>query len=440
MSTLLLITVGGSPSPIVTAVQSLNPDRVIFICSTGSRGSISQVTGDGTPCEIRRGGEVVSKLPNLPTHLGLRSDRFNPDTDLVLLENPDDLAECYRLISDKAKTIQQTEPGSTPYSAIYADYTGGTKTMSLSLGMVALDYGLSLYLTTNATRENLLRVERGESTERAPTTLVTVERSLNQELPKFLQDYNYAGAIAALRTLLQSLELPPDQKRHIRELRDIYAGFDAWDRFDHLAAWDLLSMRMKQVKSYGLALKRLLHSRQTIDPGFKAPEAIAGHGYELVEDLLLNAQRRAYQQRYDDAVGRIYRSLELLAQIRLQQAYAIATGDVDVAQLPESLRATYAAERDPQNGKVQLALWKSYTLLSQFPDDPLGQHFTQASNRLRHALEVRNQSLFAHGFKPITITDYQTSGAVLKSFTETALTKLIAENKQPPLAQFPTDL
>lgn len=439
MSTLLFITVGGSPAPILTAVQSLNPDRIIFICSTGSRGSISQVTGEGTPCEIRRGGEIVSKRPNLPTQLEL-SDRFNPDTDLVLLENPDDLAECYRLISDKAKTIQQTKPDSTAYSAMYADYTGGTKTMSLSLGMVALDYGLSLYLTTNATRENLLRVERGESTERAPTTLVTVERSLNQELPKLLQDYNYAGAIAALQTLLQSLELPPDQKRHIRELRDIYAGFDAWDRFDHLAAWDLLSMRMKQVKSYGLALKRSLYSRQAIDPNFKAPETMTGHGYELVEDLLLNAQRRAHQQRYDDAMGRIYRALELLVQIRLQQAYAISTSDVDVAQLPESLRATYAAELDLQSGKVKLALWKSYTLLSQLPDDPLGQHFTQASNRLQHVLEVRNHSLFAHGFKPITAKDFQTSGAVLKNFIEASLTVLTIENKQPPLTQFPTSL
>lgn len=333
MSTILLITIGGSPAPIITAIQSLNPDRVIFICSSGSRGSVSQVTGTGKPCEIRRGAEIISKLPNLPTHLGLGA-RFNADTDLVLLENPDDLSECYRLISDKAKAIRQAEPN----SGLYADYTGGTKTMSLSLGLVALDYGLSLYLTTNATRENLIRVERGESTERAPTSLVTVERSLNQDIPKFLQDYNYAGAIATLQALLQLLELPPEQKRQIRELRDICAGFDAWDRFDHLTAWDLISRYMRQMKSYGLGLKRVLHSRQTVDVAFNAPESIAGHGYELVEDLLLNAERRAHQQRYDDAVGRLYRALELLAQIRLKQTYSIETGDVDLTQLPDALR------------------------------------------------------------------------------------------------------
>jgi hypothetical protein len=50
---------------------------------------------------------------------------------------------------------------------------------------------------------------------------------------------------------------------------------------------------------------------------------MSGHGYEIVEDLLLNAERRAMQDRYDDAVGRLYRALELLVQIRLLQTYDI---------------------------------------------------------------------------------------------------------------------
>ena len=51
MATLLLITVGGSPAPILTAINSLRPDRIIFICSDGPRGSLSQIVGEGTPCE-----------------------------------------------------------------------------------------------------------------------------------------------------------------------------------------------------------------------------------------------------------------------------------------------------------------------------------------------------------------------------------------------------
>ncbi|HIK45964.1 MAG TPA: TIGR02710 family CRISPR-associated protein [Leptolyngbyaceae cyanobacterium M65_K2018_010] len=435
MAAVLFLTVGGSPAPILTAIQSLQPDRTIFICSSGPRGSISQVTGAGTPCEIRRGAEVVDRLPNLPTQLGLGS-RFNPDTDLVLLDNPDDLAECYRPIAAKIKAIQQESPG----VSLYADYTGGTKTMSLSLALAALDYGVPLYLTTNATRENLIRVERGESTERAPITLLTVERTLHQDLPRFLQDFNYSGAIATLQSLLQSLELPADQKRHIRQLRDLYAGFDAWDRFDHPNAWNLLSLHLDRKHSHRLALKRVLTSRQTIDPSFTAAETIPSHGYELVEDLLLNAQRRAHQHRYDDAVGRLYRALELLAQIRLKQTYGLETGDLDLTQLPEPLRDTYAAERNPRTGKVQIPLWKSYLLLGQLPDDPLGQHFQPQAHRLQAALQVRNHSLLAHGFTPITHPDYQASGQVIQTFIETALELLIPTQPSNPLPQFPTDV
>ncbi|MFH7244111.1 MAG: TIGR02710 family CRISPR-associated CARF protein [Spirulina sp.] len=430
MATLLLITVGGSPAPILTAINSLRPDRIIFICSDGPRGSLSQIIGEGTPCEIRRGAEV-DRQPNIPTQLNL-GDRFNPETDLVRLDNPDDLAECYRRIATKIKALQQENPS----NELYADYTGGTKTMSLSLGMAALDYGVALYLTTNATRENLIRVERGQSTERAPTTLLTVERILNQDLPRFLQDFNYSGAIATLQTLLQSLELPADQKRHIRQQRDIYAGFEAWDRFDHLEAWNLLSMHLDRKHPHILGLKRVLHSRQSIDPEFQSPAVIPGHGYELVEDLLLNAQRRAHQQRYDDAVGRLYRALELLAQIRLKQTYGLETGDLDLTKLPETLRDTYTAERNPRTDKVQIPLWKSYQLLSQLPDDTLGKHFDPQANRLQDALKTRNYSLLAHGFTPITASDYQASGQVIQTFITTALDALISKQNRHPLPQF----
>jgi CRISPR-associated protein (TIGR02710 family) len=199
-------------------------------------------------------------------------------------------------------------------------------------------------------------------------------------------------------------------------------------------------MTMNRVQTQGLALKRVLSSRAAIDPEFTAPESIPGHGYELVEDLLLNAQRRAHQQRYDDAVGRLYRALELLAQIHLNQKYNIITGDIDLTQLPESLRDQYAAERNSRTGKVQIPLWKSYTLLSQLSEDPLGSYFQTESQHLLNALEIRNNSLFAHGFQPITANDYQGSGQVLQTFIEKALEQLIPAKKRKPLPQFPIGL
>ena len=242
MHKILLVSVGGSPQPILTTIKTLQPDRVIFICSDGAKGSKSQIIGKGTPCEIRK-GEEVKKLPNIPTHLGLSN--FQPDTDILLIQNPDDLGECYCLISSTIRKLKQD----FHKCQILADYTGGTKTMSAALAMVGIDYDINLYVTTNTTRENLFRVERGEATERTSTTAIAVERKIEQFLPLLLQQYNYAGAIAELNNLLQ-LELPSEAKQRIRILRDCCIGFDAWDRFAHADAWDSTPESIKHQEFY----------------------------------------------------------------------------------------------------------------------------------------------------------------------------------------------
>ncbi|NCJ08570.1 TIGR02710 family CRISPR-associated protein [Synechococcales cyanobacterium C] len=433
MSLILLVTVGGSPQPIITAIRSRSPQRVIFVCSSGANGSVSQVIDAGKPCKIRRGAEIIDEQPNIPTQMGL-GEHFNPETDVILLENPDDLTESYQLISRKIKELKQAHPD----SKIDADYTGGTKTMSLALGMAALDYGLPLFLTTSTTRHNLIRVERGESTERATTSAVTIERTLDQTIPQLLQAFNYAGAISTLDSILQSVELLPDQRKSICQLRDQCKGFNAWDRFDHLSAWEFISQHMAKLQVQGMALGRVLSSRQGIDPQFNSPNAITSHGYELVEDLLRNTERRAHGQRYDDAVGRLYRALELLAQIRLKQQYEVETANIDLVKIPEAVRESYITELNPRTQKIQLPLIKSYTLLSQFPDDVLGDHFQAQRNPLQNALQIRNHSILAHGFTPVTAATYQTYGLCIKNFIEEGL-KLLAPNHQP-LPQFPNRL
>ncbi|PLZ06299.1 hypothetical protein [Fischerella thermalis] len=163
MSKILLVTVGGSFQPIITAIHSLQPDRVIFIASDGEKGSKSQVIGEGTPCEVRRGAEVIERLPNIPTQVNL-GENFQPERDLILVQNPDNLAECYSKICNCIRKLQQ-ESG----HQIMADYTGGTKTLSAALVMAAVDCGISLYITI-AARDNLVKVERGELTQKVDTS------------------------------------------------------------------------------------------------------------------------------------------------------------------------------------------------------------------------------------------------------------------------------
>lgn len=433
MAKILFVTVGGSPQPILTAIQSLKPDRLIFVCSEGS---LSQVTGEGKPCELRQGAEIVERLPNIPTQLNL-GDRFQADRDVVLV-NADQLSEVYQAIVKKIREIQAADPE----AELLADYTGGTKTMSVGLAIAALDYQLRIFLTSG-NRTDLIKVNRGESVKIAQTSGLTVHRALEQELPKFLKQFNYSAAIAELEILLQTIEYGEAQQAIARQL-NLCRGLDLWDQFNHVEAWYYLEAEMKteKLRPLILFLKRVMGSREAIaeamDTTFQAPDRIHGHGYEVIEDLLLNADRRASMGRYDDAVGRLYRATELLAQIRLWRDYGIKTGDVDLTQLPEDIRPQYEALGSPE-GKIQIGLKNSYQLLSQFEGDAVGKVYLKHEQRLFDQLKVRNYSILAHGLQSITAEDYQKHfRAVVVPFLETALKAAIAGKKSFESVQFPT--
>ncbi|MBX9256493.1 TIGR02710 family CRISPR-associated protein [Desmonostoc muscorum CCALA 125] len=436
MVKILLITVGGSHQPIITAIRELQPDRVVFLCSDGSKGSKSQVIGEGTPCEVRRGNEVIERLPNIPTQLGL-GNRFQIDRDLILIQEPDDLSECYLETTSCIQKIQQDSPN----AQLMADYTGGTKSMSVGLAMASLDYQVTLYVTTTV-RTNIIKIERGELTGQAIVAPVVAQRTIEQFLPIFLQQYNYPAAIAQLKRLLSSMALPPETRRKIQTLYACCSGLDAWDKFEHREALDLLQpqMRHPEIRQITVFLKRVINSRGQIDEKFDSGSGTEGHGYEIVQDLLNNAERRAAQERYDDAVGRLYRALELLAQIRLKKTYSIKTGDVDIQQLPEYLRNEYEQQRSPTKALIQLALSKSYELLSKLTDDPIGKLYQENANKIFNALEVRNSSLFAHGFQPINISEYQKVSEVFIHFIQSAITSITPHKLQVGSSQFPTNL
>ncbi len=429
MSTILLVTVGGSHQPIVTAIQTLKPDRVIFICSEGKRGSKFQVIGTEQPCEVRKGSEIIERLPNIPTQANL-GRKFQSNTDLVVLDNPDDLAECYQKIIAKIQELQQISPPPT----IKADYTGGTKTMTASLVIAAIDHQVELLLTTGD-RFNLVRVERGEMTSQATVSPILLQRSIDQLLPIFLQQYNYAAAIAELTQLLPLMNVSPDLKQTIQRITNICKGFDAWDRFDHQEAINFLADYTQDPKILSRVkfLKGIIGSRQSIDDEFKTDQTPKNHGYEIIQDLLMNAERRAAQSRYDDAVGRLYRALELLAQVRLLHKYQIATGNLDLAKLPEAIKEKY-------KDHAKLPLLHSYELLAQMDSDPVGEIYQQNKNKIQDILQKRNKSLFAHGFRPVTQADYEQMSEVIGGFIQNCIVAVVSEQSLKQPVQFPTAL
>jgi hypothetical protein len=217
-----------------------------------------------------------------------------------------------------------------------------------------------------------------------------------------------------------------NKRNTILRCKELCRGFNLWDRFSHAEALQALSHYGPFVFSYLVFAKRILGRDK-------------GHtGYEKVVDLVLNSRRRASQKRYDDAVARLYRATEMLAQVRLMQEYEIDTGNVDLQKIPESIYSKYAMMADDK-GKITIGLRKAYELLLDLGDS-LGKAFEQRNNRLSDALTKRNASILAHGINPIDELTYRSVASTIEEFLEESLKVLgcpIREDLQLPTSLEP---
>ena len=77
-------------------------------------------------------------------------------------------------------------------------------------------------------------------------------------------------------------------------------------------------------------------------------------------------EARAVQKHYDDAIARLYRAIELFAQVRLEKEFGYKTGDLKLEQLPEHLHDEYRCRI--RDGKILLGLVEDYELLLKLGD------------------------------------------------------------------------
>ena len=127
-------------------------------------------------------------------------------------------------------------------------------------------------------------------------------------------------------------------------------------------------------------------------------------------DLYRNAERRAAQGRYDDAVARIYRLIEWSAQWLLKVQTGIETGDVKPEQIPVHLTLT-----QNRKGQWQAGLFNAWQLVKHHIKGPAADFIIQQENALRSHIETRNTSILAHGFTPIRQSQWQPIYAWLES-------------------------
>jgi CRISPR-associated protein (TIGR02710 family) len=446
MTDVLIVTLGTSVQPIINCISSLRPERVVFLCSTETQNLVQTVLREVPLPDFSDARDVVV----------LQQRQHSSDSEEVCNEL-DQLDSVYIRALNLFAELRQQIPG----CRLIANYTGGTKTMTIGLAMAAIDDGTVNVHLTGSDRSRGQTALSGYSAPFAVSTAAIHTRRLqDRELPALLKRHDYAAARQAVRMVQGYADPDSGLLRGLRRLEALLVALDAWDCFDHRMAHDVLAQLADRSLDQQLLfpLKRVIGSRRLLDRAADEQQwpKMKGHGLEAVEDLLRNAERRATQERFDDAVGRLYRAMELTAQLLLKVAVTekvgpegIDTGRVDLDCLPtgiqprwRELAATKAAGCRAQTFRIGLS--DSYDLLADL-DHPTGLEWKEQRKTIVSALETRNQSLFAHGFAPIGYPQWRSFSEKVIGFLGSAISRQRDKNPfqgkaLPELLQFPTTL
>ncbi len=377
---ILFCTVGGSHQPIVTAIEQIQPDFVYFLCTTGApAGSDRQITGSGMVIKAQY-MDSKATLPNIPAQVGLQAEQF-----AVVVIDPDHLDRSFNVILNSMHAAEARFPGGT----LIADYTGGTKGMTVALVMAALEKNTQLHLVTGA-RADLIKVTDGTQLGMpVEYESIRLRREMTAQLSLW-QQYAFGQAQIGLCTIRRPSQ--NELQRQLLQAHTISGAFDCWDRFDHLRAQQLLAsyrpVAGKHYARYYMALDVLTGATAKKEPA-------------LIYDLWLNALRRAAQGRYDDAVLRVYRVLEWVAQWGLKHHC-----QVDAGNLPEDFIPDTVTIYKNHKGIYQAPSYLAWQLLAAKSSGALARFFQQYARDLLGKLNLRNSSILAHGFEPIDRTTW----------------------------------
>lgn len=404
MKKILIITVGGSCQPIVKSIKQNKPSEVYFICSDDSeisKGSYLTVSGIGKVC----GGNPAKGVPPDTDNILQQSGIAN-NFKLFKISNPDSINICFEFCYQLIEKCTDEFPD----AQIVIDYTGGTKSMSSALVLAASNFPKIIISLVAGQRSDLIKTKDGTEQIKLSRVNKAYIKSVIDAAQICINKFDYSAAISLLEDFLSSYpDVPDEDNLTITDIIAFAKVFESWDKFDHGQAYKLLTKKINTKYSDQMHFLRLVMiARSKIDLNFKLDEfglkpSLPASGFEIVQDLIYNLERRAISERFDDATARMYRAIELFAQIYLKNMYGINTSDVDLEKIPEGEFKRDLFDENGENKKVQTALLKSYELIGAInATDKIYVHFRSLKVKLLKVLETRNYSILAHGFNPIS--------------------------------------
>ncbi|WP_295592629.1 TIGR02710 family CRISPR-associated CARF protein [uncultured Methanobrevibacter sp.] len=298
----------------------------------------------------------------------------------ICVDKIDDFDYCFELFSSAIIKLDQLG-----YEVLIS-FNSGTKTMCVTSALVGALYDKQLmFLDAKRGEDNFFT---GGTESLRPLNLYRYRDTLIVPKVKYLFNNNRFDAAKALIDQVSYDAMNKDL------FKDIFDGYYYFDNVQFNKAFDKLkNLYELNSREYGEFQKQL---NQNIDALKDIVNKENDRCYYILASILNNARRRFDENKFDDAIARLYRSLELVAQIQLYNKYGIITENVDIDILRRDKINSKFINRVKKRKFKRIALKEDYELLLYYGDE-LGKLYYKNKDEMMELSNYRNDSILAHG-------------------------------------------
>ncbi len=392
VKTAIIATVGDSCDPLINHIKNIKPELVCFLYTERTENNLFFIKNE------------------------IDTENFLD----ILLENPNSVDDTF------SKSLNVINDFLRQGYEVIGNFTPGTKPMSVGLAMACVekncDYeygygdrdqktGMSTSFKENVAQEN-------------PYEKYAINQFKRGRW--FFNKYQFLASYENFKYAFDELD-DENLKTRSDTLIKIVEFYDDWDKFNDEHLKNNLESILDEINTNS-SLKEYFTSEI---PDFyrqmnKNLEFLNKKDNPMLylPDLLNNAQRRIDEGKYDDAVARLYRALELVGQLQLIKYHIVdektftehKTFRVEVKKLEskKSFKKISSKFNTRKDYLDRLDLSNDYDLLDLLSSDTKhdlnksSQDLVKSYLRIQSRVRVRNKSILAHGLRPLSEKDAQT--------------------------------
>ena len=279
---------------------------------------------------------------------------------------------------------------------VIIDYTYGTKTMTMSAAMVSMLFRKELIFVTGQRKDGI--VIKGTEEVKNQNLFPIYDGLSLDNIKKAFNENRFETAQSLVSDIVD-----PDINKEIYE-KLIWAYY-YFDNVNYEEAFKIFDAELFSEEWPELAGDFFNNSIALTNMNIKSD---VRKNYYLLASMINNARRRYDENKFDDAIARLYRSLELIGQIYLEK-YGLDSSNIDVALLKRkgvSKELIEDLEKTRSDGKIKIGVIKDFEVLSQI-NPKIGEFYSEYGSKMINIMNFRNSSILAHGMEVKTAQEYE---------------------------------